>query len=567
MHRILLALLLVTSAQAQLLTDPTGDVAIDAAGSPLDPPAGTFDAIDLVSLEVTETANDLHFTLGIADFPTCDDTSCTPDVGRLQVFFTHGKQYMVQMGFPLVGPVYGALWEGESERWIANLPVDLDVSTKTLSVTVARDHIRDAAGKPLMSGDAITDIHSRSRGHLSTGIGNQDGSVTYITRYWDEMGVDEPAVLSIMTGGYGGSGAFALRTDAPFRASNGGAMTLRYDITLQNRAEQEFPIDLVAKDLPAQWTFERPNGTLTLGPKETAEFPILITTPFGHRHGGAESFRLEASAGDEHAWVELGVHYVDVPQPSGHHQDLYFHGKTFMEPAPSLNSALGGASGTMWMHTLEEDAGADGEPIQGWIGAPGRTVANWSICLKPGLQMGIDMDLDDTGTLEATFSGGRAFTGVEVSGRVLHLGPGETRSTCFPSGYADREATVLAEIPASSAFDLIGSTQTVDLDIIPIADHERIAYQEGALLVVELRASYTGAGESGPEGIMLHQGAHMRLPLDEFHDSRPAGLVGGPATSAVEVVDFEEPVLDKESPGLPWVGALLALALVRRQAA
>lgn len=572
---LLLTVLLLPMASAQwLLEDPSGDVEVssynNSAGAP-----GNWQAVDLLAVGIIEEPEDLLFTVDIEGFPDCEGGQCA-NAGDLRTYFQYGElAYYVQQGVDPLGNAYGQLHSvqpgGVDGPAIAtNLGAVKDIEASTVTARVPRELIVDEAGTPPAKDRTLTHIITRSYSQFSLGgpdFTNSGSDDMLVTR--DQMGFDAPANFTFQFGGSTSSGTLYGMSPAPFRASNGGEATYRYAVELHNTGNTSTAVTMNIQGLPSGWTFARPNGTLTIEPGAQTLFNILIHTPSGHQHGGSDVFHLFVEdQSDDANWarIELGVHYLSVPQPAGHHPTLWLHTLTDGTVATAA-AAFGGDDGRIWMNTLENDPGDEQIPVVGQEGPGGflGQTTRWSICMIPNLRLGLDMDLERTGSLAVTLGATAPHIGVQVTGRLLHIGGPEPLDFCDPGFYNGRVQALIATLDGSGAKDVTSGQQSFDLTLTPLPAGDYIPFEEGAQLVLELEATFTG-GDPGPGGLSLYPGGRMDLPLLEYYDARPAGLIGG-EEEIVEVPlgSFDEaPAETKQSPAT-WVVAPVLIAILARR--
>ncbi len=572
---LVLAVLLVPLASAQwLLEDPAGDVEASSYNNSSGAP-GNWQAVDLLALGIVEEPEDLLFTVDIEGLPDCEGGQCI-NAGDLRTYFQYGELgYYVQQGVDALGNAYGQLHSvtpgGVDGPAIAtNLGATLDIQDSSVTAKVPRDLIVDEAGTPPIKDRSITHILTRSYSQFSFGgpdVTNSGSDDMLVIR--DQMGFDAPANFTFQFGGSTFQGTLQALSPAPFRASNGGAATYRYDINLLHTGDAETTLDIKVEGLPQGWSFQRPNGTLTVGPATQKDFAVLIHTPSGHQHGGSDVFHIAITdAGDKANWarVELGVHYLSVPQPAGHHPTLWLHSLSDGTIA-TATALFGNDGGRIWMNTLEEDPGDEQVPIVGQEGVGGfqAQTTRWSICMIPNLRLGLDMDLSQTGRLEVPIGGTAPHTGVQLTGRLLHIAGPEPLDFCDPSLYNRRDQAEIARFDGGATQDILNNVQSFTLTATPLPAGDYIPYEPGAQLVLELEATFTG-GDPGPGGLAIHPGGRLDLPLLEYYDASPPGLIGGQiAGNGTDIGTFEdEPAEAKESP-VGWFLLPLLLAILAKR--
>jgi hypothetical protein len=581
-------------ALGPLATDPEGDVDYLLAEGQSMQAADDHGPADIVGLDLSETHDLLIFTMSVANLDQNPAGSgLWIDAASIDVRFWVGDIfYNVRSGIGQGGFPESEIRGGQTDTREPTIQTNLETTMDGASfiVEVPRDLIRDHNGAPVQKGMSLRDLHVDSHVH-ATGIffPDPDGEGTIQPLGIRDRLPDEGSIeIPILQGGPQSSGPVSLSSPAPFRASNGGEGTFQFKLDALQLSESERLYELEFDDVPSAWNVQFPDGLLRLPPGVPAKFSILVETPFGHQHGGSESltFRI-VDQNDTNHWasVEVGLYYVAVPQPSGHHPIMWFHsapaGQFF---GTDVQTALGGANGEVYMNTIE-GAGDDGDvddqqvPVQGWTGMPNSDTFRWAVCMQPELQMGLDLDLDALGSITIPLQSARGYSDVIVQGRVMHLGPGDDISNCFSPQYADRHATEIATFSASEPVTLDGNTKTIEMDVTPLEAGDYISFQAGSMLVVEFTADPADltpvGGVGGPEAMQLMPGGQIHLPLLEFYDARPGGLIGlnegdekGADNATLDSVEFVPPADTQESPSAPFlllVGALAALVIIRRR--
>ncbi len=570
---VVLMLPLASAAPMLILEDPAGDVEVSSWGTGTDAP-GDWSAVDILGLYFEETPGDLYVTVDMGGFPTCEANTCS-NAGDHRVYFQRGALgYFVQLGLNPLGNAYGVLHSvepGQVDGPVIDgaLGATKDLDATTVTVRVPRELLVDENGAPPTRGETMTHIHQRAYSQFSLGMpdprGNEDDDFL-VTR--DRAGFDAMANFTFEFGGAENSGPITIASPAPYRSSNGGAATYLYTLQVQYDGDQAAAFDIDAKGIPVGWTFLRPNGTLTLEPGAMREFGILIETPSGHQHGGATTFDLQVTQqGDPNVWarLELGVHYLSTPQPAGHHPTLWFHTLTDGTLAQVV-ATFGSDDGRIWMNTLEDDPGDEDVGVvaqEGFVGFEAQR-STWSICMIPNLRMGLDFDTTRTGTLDVQLGSAGVHQGVRLTGELLHIAGPEPLDFCAPQLYRDREHTVLATMEDDGLRDLIAGQTSIEATVVPTPESDLVPYEEGAQLVMEITATFTG-GDPSHDGLRLYEG-RLDLPLLEYHDGRPAGFVGGVVTDPVDQVleDLEESVAEEKESPAGFLPVLVAIALARR---
>jgi len=552
----ILACLLVSQTAAQMLTDPVGDVKAETGGQETAVAQAT--AIDLAALNVTEDPENFRFTVTVADL---GDDQARPDAGAISVYFVfdnvtfRADYYRSADNAAYFGGLYSAR-DGASFQWMTQTAVARDLETSTLWQEVPRYELVGASGKVPSRGDQLTEIRVTS---ASNGVGTGGTGLPASGRLTDAMPDEGGArgAWTVLYHGHDGLGA-SLTSPKPFRSSNGEATTYEYHVTAQQAGAAPMRFTLATQNVPPGWNVSLPGTLLELAPDTPVTFPVRVSVPFNHVHGASQSMTLRLENADQSAWatLDLGVHYLTIAQPAGHHATLYFHSQDWSSTAYYVNPVVGGSTGAMTMNTLETDLSDTKKPVQGFSNIGGTQARwTWNVCLSPELAIGIDMDLEAQGTFSIPVQTTRPLTGATLSGQLIHLAPGEEQGPwCF--GWADRKQTVLANLQGA-AVDLTPNSPTLLTGTItsdPAGD--RMPYADGAQMVLQLVLTTSDPAIGGTGGPFIQPGASVTMPFREYHDIGTSGFVGN-ATAPVSQFVSEPPA--KESPG---ASIFLALVLV-----
>lgn len=570
--RTLLAVVLLFAlpATAQpLLEDPAGDVAAMAGGLAPLPQAGTWTAVDVRTLEVLEDPMAFRVQVRLEDL---GEDGPRPDYGNVQVRFAFRdctfsiNMYRSQDNAAYFGNVYR--YDGTTGGIVRGLRVERDLAEDRVWTDVDRFDLV-CAGEVPQRGDVLSGLNVRTYANLPGALGS---GILWVGDLVPDAGsgIDLPVLF-----GGGASEGARLATPSPFRASNGEATTLQYDLTASHDGDETLRFRVFVEGLPTGWNATLPGEILELPPGRSVAFPLYVSTVFRHEHGSAQTLEvhLHEVDGDRWASLEVGVNFLAVPQPSGHHPTLYLHSSDWAGTAGIVNAPLGSTGGYLTMNTLDEDPSDTRKPAIGrsqvfGLNSPASTnqvgVSRyfWSACLEPNLSLGLDFDLSRTGAVEVPIHAMRPMPGATLTGRLLHVGAGDPLQYCFPSEYGDRATTVLADLSFGSA-DLGADDRhayTATLAPLPAADF--IPVQEGALLVLELTLETVGMPMGGTGGASLEPGAWMELPLHEFHDPVQVVVPAGAPAAAGFVPSQREA---NEAPALFAAPLALAYALLRRR--
>lgn len=546
MHKIAcalaLALMLVPLVTAQepapdaVVTDPESDVAYLVAEGQAVPatPAESHGRADLLDLTISETVDALTFHVTVASMDEWPAGSGRwLDAASLDVRFWVGDLfYNVRTGSYDDGVPFGELRGGTPDYSEPIIETNMDATLEgtTFSIAIDRGLLRDHNGAPVQTGMQLTQLWVDSHVH-ATGLflQNPDGSLFQPLGIRDRMPDTGSVSFDVLQGGPEVAGAMLMQTPTPFRSSNGGEATIAYTYIVHNLDDSDAAFNARIDGTPAGWDLDfLPRFVVPGG--ETVQASIVVHTPFGHQHGGTEEFQLRVERADEAGtWAEatMGILYLATPQPAGHHDTVYFHSHAPQSypAADMLVQTLGAAFPQPWMDTLQENPEDEGAAILGLthnnIGpTPGYS---WWVCLQPHLQLGLDVNLTQVGSIDVPLSAPRPMSGA-VSVELFHLASGSDRlDSCLPSEWSGRNATTVAAGASAGSADINGG-HTFTMDLQPDADADFISYAPGTDLVFRIDF-LLDAAEPTVAGPSLEPGGSARLPLDEYFDEHPAGIV------------------------------------------
>ena len=569
---LLLAFLPIAAAQSPLLEDPSGDVQGIVGGTTPVPASGTWTALDLMALNLTEDPAGFTFEVRLQDI---GGDEARTDYGLTQVRLTYGactfvvNQYRSSDNAAYFGQLY--VVQGQTTSMVRGLRGERDLATDRIWTTVDRLDLA-CDGQVPGRGDTFTSVHAltyaAAPGVLGPGI----------LRVGDLMPDEgEGADYTVRFGGGAAQGA-RLETPTPYYSSNGEAATYKFDLSAGHDGAEDTRFRVFVENVPLGWNVTLPGEFVDLPAGRPVLFPIYVTTVFRHQHGSAENFqlRLQEVDGDRYATVDLGVHFLAVPQPAGHHSQLFVHSNDWAGTAGVVNAPLGGTGGYLTMNTMEEDPSDTKKPALGrsevavlnsgvGTGALGASRFFWSVCLDPGLRLGLDFDLGRQGTVTVPISSTRPLPAAHLTGRLLHLGSGEPTQYCSPFQYSQRETTVLAELDFG-AQEIAPDGQamyTATVQPLPAADY--VEAEDGALMVLELTLTATGLPVGGLGGANLEPGAWMQLPLNEYLGAVAIDMPAGGTPTVPGFVPSAPESKDAASPAALLALAALAVAAFGRR--
>lgn len=507
---ILLASLVPANARAAedaLLTDPAGDAtwAPTAAGVPLPgPPTAGADFArgnDLRALFVRESADALAFTVAVDSMQ--GEPQGTVTVTRLAF---GDREYRLWMSYftgtmsTSQGRAYASLQRLDGDAWsfVARLDdPDVKRDAGTISASVPKVYLSDSASRTPGRGDALDVIDVVADANF-VGLGIAQARVR------DEMA---GGVAVTMTLGDFSTGDLTMTSPDRVRVSNGGATTFVFRATLANGGERAHEMRLDVEDMPEGWQ-ARVQPSVTLPPGEARTVALLVSVPFAHEHGGYSSLNLTATSATDAATqgrLRLGVVHTPIPQPTGHHPELYLHASNAYGGPLGAPFEAAQPSAWGWMNTLAEHD--EDHPFVTPRADDG--ALDWWIPLDPRLLVGLDFDLDALAKLEGEIQGGVG--DVEVEADLYYY-----RDT--PSG---GELILLARgSPTPLTLDR-SSPQPFSLTLAPTPESDYIPYAPDTYLTLLVRIPGFGLDTvmANPERPRLvTQSFKLALPLHEYHD-------------------------------------------------
>ncbi len=505
----------------EFLTDPAGDAAWTATGET--PPGSGWDCLDLRALHVQEDREGFWFTVEAASLGSIRDdlVYCR----GYNLFLDHEDQsYLVEYGrgLSIRGPIDYAflrIFDPGEQRYLplARPEYEVDLDAGQVSLRLLRDWLLDGNGTAPTLGRAFTNIRVLS---LPSSIAVYD--------YMPNRGAPPAPPLEV-THGVPQSGWASLHSPRPMRSSNGEATAFVYQVQATNHADREDHFALRIKNTPPGWKVQLPSPNLRIEANTTLEWPVTVSVPFAHIHGEEKRFLLEMASVNEPdsvGRVELGVRYTAVPQPAGHHDTVWLQSRTNLDDAISdvLDTVTGANLEPLAFMNADGDRTLD-EGLEVAAQLVGRGVGTstyrWNIPLEPGLDIGLDFDLERTGQVayEATSLVPMAET--SFGGRLLYILPGTDNS---PPQFIP-----LATIETIDAGTFSGRTP-IQATITPTPEADFITYHPRATLRLQLEVTGVRADAGiGPRDVpLLLPGGTMTLPLNEYHDplNKASGLGG-----------------------------------------
>jgi hypothetical protein len=577
---LLLALLLLPAGGAQVLSDPTGDVALGTEPAPA--ALGRFEHIDLAGLAVDEDAEGLRFEVALAGVGSGMDEVRVRESHILVPFSVGGQAY--ELAFERASGTF-LHHRVLLDRVAANGTRDLllvqndwedgqpqvDRARNTLSAFLPRSLLSADAPAPAVAGSPLVVGAVSGRSYATSGFTGFLPLPPGPDEAWDRMPDD------------GGGAELALRFGVParsvavepageaFRTSNGEATTFlfRFNVTaLAGPVDVRFEV----ADRPDGWQVDLTRTGDRLEPGSPGNVAVLATTPFAHGHGRLEWATLLArdASGAVVGGAHFGVRYTEIARPAGHHDALFIHSRqvgTGLEFDAERRLTPNDSGLPYFLSTLEQDARSDGAEIVGQpesVRGGDAALVRWKVPLNPRLDIGLDLDGTRAGSLAMPMRVERGGGAATVGGRLILVGVdggGETRPDAPLNGRPVLELGRLAD----TRVQLSSSWSNVESALTLAAGRDRIPFTPDSDLVLDLWLRWDAPAppltETAPR---IASGSRLDVPLDEFHDLEDGSFRSGPQAPALEV--GAAPVLRAE-PGatVAWdvsTGAGAALRVV-----
>lgn len=526
---------------APFLEDPAGDVMLRLADQEVGSASNVYPMADLRSLSIQEDSTSFTWVLGVADVRSANEETGVDGV-RFTIAFAHNGRFFqlllvnslpsvsgpaafvnLQAADALDGP-YANLWSSF---------VTGDAAANTFTVAFTRDLLADADGAAPFPGRLLEGITAEAKSAFS---GN--------TLLPGLVNADMPQdVQDVMPNAGGAPGTYAvqvgvqqtgharLSSEQPFRASNGEATTFVYEVDATNTGDANESFELTVTGAPARVDVVVPVPLLAIPAGATLRVPILATIPFGHQHGGVDNFLAQLTSLSDPGSVgrlEMGIRYLAVPQPAGHHDTLWLH---LPKDGGATEGLLDYTPG--FMNTMDQDERAGTAPWHATgLSSSGTTFyANWLFELSPGLEIGIDLDGQRTGRVSIPVQSTLPLLGATLSGD-LYISEDESGF-----GFGNRDAPLASFATGAVDIDANGK-HTFEADLKP-ENSQRLPAEPGRNLFLSLLLEYTaipapllGLADESPA---VAPGGFMQVPLNEWHDDVDDALnaVGGPVLQSL----------------------------------
>ncbi len=446
--------------------------------------------------------------------------------GNVSYVISHGPGldgHRCPPGTSAFGPGYGTSLTPDDEC----LDIEVEPELAIARVFVPKNVLHSAAFLEPQVGDVLTGFFVVAR--QLTGFGFA------LDRAPDAESAED---FRFRRGASERGGDLFLRTDVPVRASNGESTTMVFNVELGNEGDVDRVITLTAIEDNPGWAVRLPER-MHVPADSSVRVPVILSMEFAHEHAKTEFFRVRAqSIDDARQWaeIELGVSWLDIPQPAGHHDRLWIHSyaRNGEVRGVPFDEALGVVAA--WMNAVPDDPNprATDEPVPGRtvsadrdeISAPMPTETEWWFRLDPGLQIGLDPDISRRGSFVTELLSTAPATTAEMSVEVVYCDPsgtipGEETTECGRSGPGSLVWLMTGQsVPRTL---VANGPNAFAVELVPNATADLIPHQVGSFL--ELRVTLvTNTPQSmlyvgqPPTAELNPAESLLTLPLHEYHD-------------------------------------------------
>ena len=514
------------------VSDPAGDVRISPNNSTA---PSQFSYLDLLGFWVSnESLYEIEFGLQLADLeePAVDGGS--REVG---IFFNFGKaQHTASFrGGPSCAGNFRSDFGNSIYSRCVDAEVDLDAGIARFRVP--REYIVNDTFVMFGSGHKLDGFYAYAT--AAPDLGGFVSARETLTVYDRAPDFGVGPVYESALGNSTSSGALRLQTPEPVRLSNGESTTLVYPLTIYNDADRDDDVLITIQNPEPAWSLRVPPRVKVAAHGEVT-VPVILSMGFEHRHGQIAYFHVRAeSIEDKQSWsvIDLGVFWLDIPQPAGHHNKLWFHSGP-VNPVPlrgfsvglGVNVATCAGARLIWMNPLEEDESQNAEDGPAPACPFGETdvfppptyatepTAEWYLPLVPELLIGLDFDLTRTAQLVTSVRSATTSTAASLDAILLYCDP--TNAT-GPSGCTNKQIAHGTGGPVALA---AGAERQFEIELAVNESADHLPFQRNSNLGLLLRLltetpshpPNTGGGGTGPELIIA--GSELVLPLIEYHD-------------------------------------------------
>lgn len=489
-----------------------------------------FGYVDLVDLSFEDSATEIAVYLAIADRDSYQVHSEAPtsplhQVPTYEVDFAIGRVNFTIEWDPGKENAHILRSTGPHGAVSSSIGVEATQDGSGYVFTIPRERLVDPIGRPLLPGETIE--RAVGRAHVSgypcvEGFGYGHACAMMARDRFPQDGHLDPWIVASTPPL---DGHLLVYSTSSNRVSNGEATSYLFDLHITNYAQEADDLTLRLGDNDFEHPVAFPSQT-RVASGQTQVVPIIVDVPFRHEHGTSAGVEVTLSSSLDQsieATQEFIVEWVEPPQPTGHHRQMFLH-----------RDAAGLSQSSWWMNTLRSDAKAtDGAiiefptyPVEVAGVPPFSTPVENSysvhlpISMDDGLRVGVDADMDATGALQVDLGSHLDATAI-LSGELrLH----DRHPT--PEG-----GIVLMDLEAQEVALAASSATSVTLPVAAREIADYLSPQRNGMVALHLwLEGEIPATMRADAAVLIAQGkleswawietadARMDLPVHEFHD-------------------------------------------------
>lgn len=546
-------------AVQEIAADPVGDLQASTfvgglvTTQPI--PESRFHSVDLVGYYVEERPDTIHLELEAKSLQPSETAPFLED-GKYFLGFTHNDQpFIAILYFSYTDQVYtwGFLVKQDIEQGGFDFvtPLQPTVEGNRIMVDLDREDLTDTNGAAPYPSRTLTRFFAQSHLRSNDGIANVNnipiGSQFDAVDNLPDNGPNAfelPIQLGLQQRGHA-----SLISPNPMRASNGEATTFVYVLEATNDWDREDQYDITLENVPRDWEVTLQDPIVHLKAGETKQIPILVSIPFLHIHGEVKTFdvKMKSHWDESLGHAQLGIRFHEVPQPAGHHNQIWFHTQAFgAETAlTGVGDLLFSASvASAYFNTLEDDENDQGIPVtaqywgygyhNGFDASVPQSLWRWQMFLQPGLEMGLDFDLESEGVAYFPFSTTLPLPGAVLTGELYHWGYDDATDAWT--------RTTITKFDTGAPQDLTGS-QLFEFPFTIEPSVDKLPYLKDAFLGIDWNLTSSRPSLfTGLEAPTMQPGGSMTIPLFEYHDPVTEVFPDVGAARIHMITDVEKPV-------------------------
>lgn len=514
------------------VTDPSNDLRLTQGPNDVGAIPPSHAHVDLLAAWIsneTVTEFEVGFALQTWNDPAASDSMAsryvqlTFEFGKVAYVATHGPGVNDAVQPIACSPTQASFGRGNGDGQVPDehcLDLEIDETAALAHIIVPKDILKSDSFLVPQVGDELTNFFAFSR--QFTGLG-------FVYDRAPDEGSGES--FRFRRGAAERGGDLYLRSDLPLRASNGESTTMVFNVELGNDGNEEKSVSISANENDPDWSIRLP-PRLRVPADSTVQVPVILSMNFSHEHMKTEYFRIRAVAVDDAkhwAEMELGVHWLEIPQPAGHHDKMWIHSRDRSGPflgVPNGQDALG--LGWAWMNAVEDDPNprATDDPVPGLNADPGSPTF-WRFNLEPTLQIGLDLDTSRLGLFHTEIFSYAPATAARLVAEVTYCDPTGT-TPGIPTQecrQGDRPGTLVTVLSGTSADRALvaNGPNSFAFELTPNETAELLQHRVGSTLTLHVTLvsntpqSVLVVGHP-PTATLNPKASLLTLPLHEYHD-------------------------------------------------